>query len=142
MAADEDSESDVLVWLDYAILKQGHNWPGHPPMEDHHITEFVERLEQSVFDDIPFPGIWDKGEIADAGDNWRFVGSTHIIPRHWLHYVDEFYRYECRKFIERTQTVPLVIMAHTAEAGTFRRAVAAIDKLDSVPGAVYYPVAD
>ena len=40
-------------------------------------------------------------------------------------------------------TVPLVIMTHTARTGSFREAVAEIDRLPSVtaPG-VYYPVAD
>jgi homoserine dehydrogenase len=41
------------------------------------------------------------------------------------------------------QTVPLVIMTHTAETGKFRAAVAAIDRLPGVAApAVYYAVAD
>jgi homoserine dehydrogenase len=41
------------------------------------------------------------------------------------------------------QTVPLVIMTHTAETGKFRAAVAAIDRLPGVAApAVYYSVAD
>jgi hypothetical protein len=107
MAADEDRDCDVIVWLDYAILKQGHSWPGHPGVEERHITELLDKIEKSNFKDIPFPGIWDKGPIDDKGDNWRFCGSTHIIPRHLLYYVDWFYKYECKKFIERTKTVPL-----------------------------------
>jgi len=107
MAADEDPAADVLIWLDYAILKQGHSWPDHPGVEERHITEFLAKIEESRFLDIPFPGIWDKGPIDDAGDNWRFVGSTHIIPRHWIYSVDFFYKSECKRFIERTKTVPL-----------------------------------
>ena len=106
-AAAEDSAVDVLIWLDYAILKQGHSWPGHPGVEERHITEFLDKIEASNFYDIPFPGIWPKGPIDDAGDNWRFCGSTHIIRRAWLHTVDFFYKSECRKFIERTKTIPL-----------------------------------
>ena len=106
-AAEEDPDCDVFVWLDYAILKQGHSWPGHPGVEERHITEFLDRIEGSGFTDIPFPGIWDKGPIDDRGDNWRFCGSTHIIRRDLLPYVDFFYKRECKKFIERTKTVPL-----------------------------------
>src|SRR5262249_151262 len=79
MAAGEDPGADVLVWLDYAILKQGWNWDGHPGVEEHHITAFLDKIEASTFHDIPFPGIWERGEIADHGDNWRFCGSTHIL---------------------------------------------------------------
>ena len=40
-------------------------------------------------------------------------------------------------------TVPLVIMTHTAGTGDFRAALAGIDRLDSVGApSVYYPVAD
>ena len=106
-AANEDPTCDVLVWADYALLKQGHSWPGHPGVEEHHITEFLDKIEASNFQDIPFPGIWDRGPIDDKGDNWRFCGSTHIIPRDLLPYVDWFYKHECKKFIERTKTVPL-----------------------------------
>jgi homoserine dehydrogenase len=41
------------------------------------------------------------------------------------------------------QTVPLVFMTHTASAGRFRQAVAAINRLNTISGqAVYFPVAD
>jgi hypothetical protein len=98
-------EPEVFVWLDLAILKQGH-FTGKP-VQERHIIDFVNRIKSATFDDIPFPGIWPKGPIADFGANWRFCGSTHIIPRKHLFLVDEFYRYECRKFIERTKTIPL-----------------------------------
>jgi hypothetical protein len=107
MAAAEDPSCDVFVWLDYAILKQGHSWPGHPGVEERHITEFLDKIENSSFTDIPFPGIWDRGPIDDRGDNWRFAGSTHIVRRDLLAYVDFFYKRECCNFIERTKTVPL-----------------------------------
>lgn len=107
MAAEEDLRCDVLIWLDYAILKQGHSWPGHPGVEEHHISGFLDKIENSNFQDIPFPGIWPKGPIDDHGDNWRFCGSTHIIPRHWLAYVDWYYKFECKRWIETKKTVPL-----------------------------------
>ena len=106
-AAEEDPGCDVFVWMDYAIRKQGHSWEGHPGVEEQHITDFLVKIENSSFQDIPFAGIWDKGPIADAGDNWRFVGSLHVIPRTWLAYVRWFYEYECRRWVETKKTVPL-----------------------------------
>lgn len=104
-AAQEFSDVDVLIWLDYAILKQG-GWTGKPVTEEI-VKTFFDRVSAAQFDDIPFPGIWEKGPISDTGPNWRFCGSTHIIPRTHLFLVDAFYRYECKKFIQRTLSVPL-----------------------------------
>src|SRR5215471_503653 len=89
-AAKEDPQCDAFVWADYALLKQGWGWDGHPGVEERHITEFLDKIEASNFHDIPFPGIWPKGEISDNSDNWRFCGSTHIIRRDLLAYVDHF----------------------------------------------------
>lgn len=104
LAAKEDMEADIFVWLDYGILKQG-QFTGRP-VEAAMVTDFLRRLENASFADIPFPGIWGKGPISDTGDNWRFVGSTHIWPRRYLDLINLFYRVECERFIERTKTVP------------------------------------
>lgn len=101
----EDPDADVLVWLDYAILKQG-AFTGKPVTTEQ-IEQFVDAVARYTGDDIPFPGIWPKGPISDTGDNWRFVGSTHIIPRKYLAAVHQWYQHECRKFILRTKTIPL-----------------------------------
>lgn len=113
LAAEEDPDANVFVWLDYGILKQG-GFTGRPVTEEL-VTEFLDRVERHKFTDVPFPGIWPKGEISDTGDNWRFVGSTHIWPREYLDIIDLMYKTECRRFIERTQTVSndLPIWAHT-----------------------------
>lgn len=116
MAAIEDPDADIIAWLDYGILKQG-AFTGRP-VQPHMVTEFVQRLENSNLTDIPFPGIWQRGEISDTGDNWRFVGSTHIWPRQYLDMVDLLYKVECRRFIERTKTVSndLPIWAHVEQS--------------------------
>lgn len=99
-------DADVLVWLDLGILKQG-DWTGKPVTEDV-VTKFCEKLSlMETLDVIPFPGIWPKGEIADFGANWRFVGSTHIVPKKFLSMVDFAYKIECQDFIRRTKTIPL-----------------------------------
>jgi homoserine dehydrogenase len=42
-----------------------------------------------------------------------------------------------------TEIVPLIIMTHTVPAGSFQKALTAIDRLSSVrPPSVYYPVGD
>ena len=104
MAADEDPSIDVIVWLDYGILKQG-DWTGRPVTEQT-VTDFVRRVQEADITDIPFPAIWGKGPISDTDVNWRFCGSTHIWPVKYLKEIDLIYKFECRKFIERTQTVP------------------------------------
>ena len=108
LVALSDPTIDVLVWLDYAVLKQG-AFTGKRVTEDH-VWEFMRRIESTTnyMNDIPFPGCWDKREqVSDTGDNWRFVGSTHIIPRKFLFEAGEWYRHECREFIKRTRTIPL-----------------------------------
>lgn len=105
MAAQLHPDVEVLIWLDLAILKQG-GFTGKPVTEEI-VRAFVDKVEASTFTDIPFPGIWDRGPISDDGPNWRFCGSTHIIPRQHLLAVDRRYKYECQKFIRRTHTVPL-----------------------------------
>ena len=112
MAAAEDMDADVFVWLDFGILKQG-QFTGKP-VEAGMVTEFLNRIERAELKDIPFPGIWPRGDISDTGDNWRFVGSTHIWPRQYLDLIDLFYKVECRRFIERTKTISndLPVWAH------------------------------
>lgn len=105
-AADEFPEVDTLIWLDLAIMKQG-GFTGKPVTADV-LRQFVERVnEASPLDHIPFPGIWDKGPINPSGDNWRFCGSTHIIPRQFLAAVHDKYVFNCRAFIDDNHTVPL-----------------------------------
>ena len=109
MAAREDHGADILVWLDYAILKQG-DWTGKRVTPDH-IARFVEAVERWYGNDenkvIQFPGIWDYGPIDPHGANWRFCGSTHVIPRPWLSQVDDLYKQVCRNWINHFRTVPL-----------------------------------
>jgi hypothetical protein len=106
MAAAADPQVDVWVWLDYGVLKQG-DWTGKPVTEKI-VVDFMDRIEaMKEMNNIPFPGIWEKGVPSDTGANWRFVGSTHIWPTQYLPAIDKAYRLECMKFIERTRTVPI-----------------------------------
>ena len=114
MAAAAEPRVDVWVWLDYGVLKQG-DWTGRPVTEQI-IAEFIGRIEaMERMNYIPFPGIWEKGVPSDTGANWRFVGSTHIWPKRYLPAIDRSYNWECRRFIQRTSTVPidLPIWAYT-----------------------------
>jgi hypothetical protein len=105
-AANEDPDVEAWVWLDLGVLKQG-DWTGKPVTEQI-IADFMKKLEDKLSCyDIPFPGIWDKGEPSDTEVCWRFVGSTHIWPTRYLSAINFTYKRECRRFIDRTQTIPL-----------------------------------
>lgn len=105
-AAWEHPKADVVVYIDYGVLKQG-DFTGRRVHKDH-ISAFVQRIEaQQIMDDIPFPGCWVKGTPCETDANWRFVGSTHIWPRKYLDAIDKAYKEETIKFIERTNTIPL-----------------------------------
>ena len=107
LAAEEDPEAEVIVWLDLAILKQG-DFTGKRVTEDH-IRSFLEAVERYDFtNDFPFPGISDRRGVVDIhGNNWRFCGSTHIWPVRHLARIDRSYRYCCLEFIRRNACVPL-----------------------------------
>jgi hypothetical protein len=61
-------------------------------------------------DKIHFPGCWPQGDVADFGPNWRFVGSTHVIPRQHLAGVDFAYKAELADWVRFKGTVPLDLM--------------------------------
>ena len=105
-AAQRSPRVDTWVWFDYGVMKQGH-WNGRP-MTEKAVGAFLERLdEMSPLDTIPFPGIEDKEPILPTGNNWRFVGSTHIWPKKFLPEIDAAYKQELRDWIARHETVPL-----------------------------------
>ncbi len=107
MAAELDPSVDVWVWLGASVMKQG-VWRNNPVREDH-IRDFLRRVAQ--FKDyataIPFPGIEPWKPPSDHGDNWRFVGSTLILPTCWLPAITRSYKFECRRFIRHVGAVPL-----------------------------------
>lgn len=106
LAAAQHPEVDVWVWLGASILKQG-AWRNNQITCDH-IAEFLRRVAaRPVYDVIPFPGIEPPKPVQDHGDNWRFVGSTHIWPTKFLPAIHASYQFECRRFIRRIGAVPL-----------------------------------
>jgi hypothetical protein len=113
MAANEHPDCEVIVWLDYGILKQGH-WNGKP-ITEHHIGVFLDRVERWVLQGhdadvcltIPFPGIEEKKPIDVHGNNWRFCGSAHIWPVKYLRQIDACYKKKLRQFISCYDCTPL-----------------------------------
>lgn len=102
----QEPDLDVICWLDAGILKQG-AWRNNQITEDH-VREFMDKVERhGPFKDIPFPGIEPQKPVNDHGDNWRFVGSTHIWPTRFLSTIHRSYLFECRRFIRRVGAVPL-----------------------------------
>jgi len=102
----EFPDIDTFIWLDLAILKQG-GWTGKPVTEEIVRDFFLRVSDASPLNNIPFPGIWPQGPIDPKGPNWRFCGSTHIIPKTFLPIVNESYIVECRSFIQDHGTIPL-----------------------------------
>lgn len=96
---------DVIVWLDYGILKQG-DFTGKPVTEDD-VSWFVEAVQMHPFQDIPFPGITGPEPWLPHGNNWRFCGSTHVWPTKWLEQIDRSYKANLIKFVRDYKSVPL-----------------------------------
>ena len=105
LAVEEDPAIDVIIWLDYAVLKQG-AWRNNPVKEEH-IWNLIKKCEKYPFDDIPFPGIEPVQPVNPHGNNWRFVGSTHIWPVKWLPLIDTVYKFATRRFIRHYTCTPL-----------------------------------
>lgn len=105
LAAQEDPSIDVVVFLTSTVLKQG-DFTGkrcHPE----HIVQFLEKVEQYDFQDIPFPGITQVTPVNDHGDNWRFCGSCHIWPTKFLNQINSQFKFEALRFIRRVGKTPL-----------------------------------
>lgn len=105
MAAYEDPDVEVLVWLDLAIMKQG-VWLNNQ-ITHGHVLDFLAEVEKLPSGIIPFPGIEDRKPVDPSGNNWRFCGSTHIWPVQFLPELDRQYKFYTREFIRRHGTIPL-----------------------------------
>jgi hypothetical protein len=105
MAAAEDPEPDVFVWIGYSVFKQG-DFTGKPVRQED-VCEFLTRVEKYPFGDIPFPGIAQPAPVLPHGNNWRFCGSTVIFPRRYLSQMVKSYKYEARAFLRRHNAIPL-----------------------------------
>ena len=105
MAAWEDPSIDTIVWLDFAILKQG-DFTGKRVTKDH-VREFLEKVEKWTPNSIPCPGIEPRKPVNVHGNNRRFCGSTHIWPVKFLGQIDRTYKAKCRQFIYCHGCVPL-----------------------------------
>ena len=101
----EYPDTDILVWLDYGILKQG-QWNGKPVTEQH-VADFIVALEHKNLDHIPFPGIEPMKQLDPFGNNWRFCGSTHIWPRQWISKINLCYRESLEAFVHMHACLPL-----------------------------------
>lgn len=106
-AFEESPDTDVIVWLDFGILKQG-EWRSNK-ITGEHVKNFLRKVESTPepMDFIPFPGISQPEEVLPVGNNWRFCGSTHIWPTKFLPDIDKAYKNELIKWMDRNQTTPL-----------------------------------
>ena len=104
-SAQDLDDTDVYVWMGYSILKQG-DFTGKRITEEH-VAQFLDKVERYDFTDIPFPGITPPAPVNPHGDNWRFCGSTIIMPRKFLVPIVKTYFAKARQFINTFQSIPL-----------------------------------
>lgn len=71
-AADEDSEPDTFVWMDYGIMYI-------PGMTNEVVRDFLARVKKN---DFAIPGCWaEQQEVSDQYPCWRFCGGLMVVPR-------------------------------------------------------------
>lgn len=105
-AAAKHPNAQTIVWLDYGVLKQG-AWLNNQ-VAPGHVRTFLDRVAAYPFDrTMPFPGIEGAKPVEPHGNNWRFVGSTHVWPVKWLTTIDRVYKESLRAFIAEHGCVPL-----------------------------------
>lgn len=108
-AVKEHPATDVVVWFDYGVMKQG-AWNGRQ-ITAQHVRDFLKKVQTTppeVFDrEIPFPGITDKQTVFPTGNVWRFCGSTHIWPVKRLERIHEVYKDQLELWVARNKTCPL-----------------------------------
>lgn len=105
-AAEDMPQADVIVAMTATILKQG-DFTGKR-VTPNHIIEFLDRVENYDFLDIPFPGITaSRGPVDPAGHCWRFCGSTHIWPVKWLPHIEKVFKTKTLAFIAKHGKTPL-----------------------------------
>lgn len=98
-------DADVFVWADYGVIKQGGH-TGRPVMEPC-IEKFLDKVANTDFAGIPYPGIQRGAPIDPFGNNWRFCGSLHIWPKQYLRAIDTAYKCELLEFLSKHRKCPL-----------------------------------
>lgn len=99
-------ETDVFVWMGYSLLKQG-DFTGKR-LTSAHVTKFVEKLKLWEPTSLPFPGMTQQiYPVNPFGDNWRFCGSTLVVPRKFVFRVGRAYRACLNLFIKQHGAIPL-----------------------------------
>jgi len=71
-ARDIEPRADVLIWLDYGIFHQ-------PGVTAAHIDAFLRVVR--AHPKFAIPGAWEQSSGAVDWPDWRFCGSTIVVPR-------------------------------------------------------------
>jgi hypothetical protein len=74
LAAQIHRSAEVLVWVEYSILKQSGVTPEI-------LNRYLDRIEETPVRSLTLPGVWDRNPLGDSTINWRFAGSTWMCPR-------------------------------------------------------------
>lgn len=105
-AAMDFPQTDVFVWMGFSLLKQG-DFTGKR-IQPHHVAEFVGKLKSWKPNGLPFPGINKVPyQLEPFGDNWRFCGSTLVVPREYVFRLGTAYRANFEAFVRQHKAIPL-----------------------------------
>jgi len=96
--AREDREADVLVWVDYGIMRL-------PGMSAEVLEAFAAAVAAAPPRRVTIPGCWERGPVSDAFPCWRFCGAVLICPREDALRLDLAVRARAWHHVEATRNV-------------------------------------
>jgi hypothetical protein len=74
-ALEADPSVDVLVWIDFGVFHQ-------PGVTAQVIDDFLRRVRAHPAFSIP--GCWEQSRGVFDGPDWRFCGSSLVVPREFV----------------------------------------------------------
>lgn len=74
-ALEMDPSVDVLVWIDYGVFSQ-------PGITVPVIDDFLRRVRARP--EFAIPGAWEQSSGSIEWPDWRFCGSSFVVPRNFV----------------------------------------------------------
>jgi hypothetical protein len=97
LAATQNPEAEVLVWIDYGIFHI-------PDITPQIVRDFMARAAGEKT--IAIPGCWDEDYIYDDHHPcWRFCGGVIVVPRRYVFAFDRAMKREYVRWIDQTNNL-------------------------------------